>query len=80
VDGIHGRNTWRMKVYKEMSRPWNPTKVEIKRWFKTKELEFVMKDNKKLKLTLHKYLDKYIFSNLHEVFSVISRIFCSSGY
>jgi hypothetical protein len=33
-----------------------------------KELEFVQKDNKNPKLTSCKYLDKYMFSDLHEVF------------
>jgi hypothetical protein len=42
--------------------------VDIERWLITKELEFVQKANKNPKLTPHKYLDKYVFSNLHEVF------------
>jgi hypothetical protein len=51
-----------------MLRPWNPTKAEIESWLKKKELEFAQKDNKNLKLTPHKYLDKYVFNDLHEVF------------
>jgi hypothetical protein len=51
-----------------MLRPWNPMKVEIESWLKTKELEFAQKDNRNPKLTPHKYLDKYVFSDLHEVF------------
>jgi hypothetical protein len=51
-----------------MLRSWNPTKVEIERWLKTKDLEFAQKDNKNLKLIPHKYLDKYVFNDLHEVF------------
>jgi hypothetical protein len=51
-----------------MLRLWNPTKVEIKSWLKTKELEFAQKDNRNLKLTPCKYLDKYVFNDLHEVF------------
>jgi hypothetical protein len=58
----------RMKVYKGMFRPWNPMKAKIKVWLKTKELEFAQKDNRNPKLTPHKYLDKYVFSDLHEVF------------
>ena len=57
-----------MKVYKGMFRTWNPTKAEIEIWLKMKELEFAQKDNKNPKLTMHTYLDKYMFSNLHEVF------------
>jgi hypothetical protein len=65
---IHGRNTWRMKVYKGMFRPWNPTKTKIEIWLKTKEHDFSQKDNRNLKITPCKYLDKYVFSDLHEVF------------
>jgi hypothetical protein len=43
-------------------------KENIESWLKTKELEFAQKDNKNPKITLHKYLDKYVFSDLHEVF------------
>jgi hypothetical protein len=63
-----------------MFRLLNPTKENIKRWLKTKELEFAQKENINPKLTLHKYLDKYVFSDLHEVFFVISRICFKSGY
>lgn len=49
-------------------RLWNPTKAEIESWLKTKELEFAQKDNRNPKLTPCKYLDKYVFTNLHEVF------------
>jgi hypothetical protein len=41
---------------------------EIESWLKTKELEFAQKDNRNPKITPHKYLDKYVFSDLHEVF------------
>jgi hypothetical protein len=51
-----------------MLRPWKPTKAEIERWLKTKELEFVQKDNINPKLTPHKYLNNHVFSDLHEVF------------
>jgi hypothetical protein len=51
-----------------MFRPWNPMKVEIESWLKTKEFEFAQKDIKNPKLTLDKYLEKYVFSDLHEVF------------
>jgi hypothetical protein len=51
-----------------MLRPWNPMKEDIERWLKTKELEFTQKDNRNQKLTLCKYLDKYVFTDLYEVF------------
>jgi hypothetical protein len=68
VDEIHGRDVQRMEVQKGMSRPWNPTKAEIKIWLKMKELDFSQKDNINPELTPRKYLDKYVFSDLHEVF------------
>jgi hypothetical protein len=43
-------------------------KEKIESWLKTKELEFTHKYNRNLKLTLCKYLDKYVFSDLHETF------------
>jgi hypothetical protein len=43
-------------------------KAEIESCLNTKELEFAQKDNINLKLTLRKYLDKYVFSDLHGVF------------
>jgi hypothetical protein len=41
---------------------------EIKSWLRTKEIEFAQKDNRNPKITPHKYLDKYVFTDLHEVF------------
>jgi hypothetical protein len=43
-------------------------KEDIERWLRTKELEFVQQDNRNPKYTPHKYLDKCVFSDLHEVF------------
>jgi hypothetical protein len=43
-------------------------KEEIEIWLRTKELDFSQKENINLNLTLRKYLDKYVFSNFHEVF------------
>jgi hypothetical protein len=63
-----------------MFKPWNPMKEEIERWLKTTELEFAQKDNINPKITSCKYLDKYMFSDLHEVFFMISRMYCRSGY
>jgi hypothetical protein len=47
---------------------WNPTKVEIESWLKTRELDFAQKDNKNTNITPCKYLDRYVFRDLHEVF------------
>jgi hypothetical protein len=51
-----------------MFRPWNPTKKDIERWLETKELEFMQKDNRNPKYTLHQYLERYVFTDLHEAF------------
>jgi hypothetical protein len=47
---------------------WNPTKEKIEGWLRTKELEFAQKDNRNPRITPCKYLDKYVFTDLHEVF------------
>jgi hypothetical protein len=60
--------------------PWRPTKEEIERWFKTKELEFAQQNNKDPIVTPHKYLEKYVFIDMHEVFFVIFHTYCRSGY
>jgi hypothetical protein len=51
-----------------MLRPWNPTREEIKGWLRTIEIDFAHKDNRNPRITLRKYLDKYVFTDLHEVF------------
>jgi hypothetical protein len=48
--------------------PWRPMKEEIERWLKTKELEFEQQDNRNIGVTLRKYLEKFVFIDLHEVF------------
>jgi hypothetical protein len=51
-----------------MLRLWNPTKEEIETWLRTKELDFSQKDNRNSRLTPRKYLEKYMFNDLHKVF------------
>jgi hypothetical protein len=51
-----------------MLKPWNKPKVEIEIWLRKKELEFSQKENKNPKYTPCKYLDKYVYSDFHEVF------------
>jgi hypothetical protein len=51
-----------------MLRPWNPTKEEIKGCLRTKELEFAQKDNRNPSITPREYLDKYMLTDIHEVF------------
>jgi len=49
-------------------RSWNPKKSKIKGWLRTKEIEFAQKDNRNPRITPRKYMDKYMFTDLHEVF------------
>jgi hypothetical protein len=51
-----------------MLRLWNPTKADIESCLRTKYLEFAQKDNRNPRLTPRKYLEKYLFIDLHEVF------------
>jgi hypothetical protein len=48
-------------------RPWNPMREEIEGWLRFKKLEFAQKDNRNPRITPCKYLDKYVFTDLHEV-------------
>ena len=47
---------------------WYPTKKEIQDWLETKETEFTEKENKNPRLSIEAWLDKYIFTDEHEVF------------
>jgi hypothetical protein len=51
-----------------MLRLWNPEKEEIERWIRNKELELAEKDNRNPRITTRKYLQKYVFTNLHGIF------------
>jgi hypothetical protein len=51
-----------------MLRLWNPTKVDIETWLRTKEMEFSQKDNRNPRIAPHKYLEKYMFTDFHEFF------------
>jgi len=48
--------------------PWNRMNKEIERYLRKKEFKFAQKENKNPKLTPCKYLNKYVFNDLHEVF------------
>jgi hypothetical protein len=49
-------------------RPWNPTKKDIERWLETKQLKFVKKYNRISRYTPLQYLERYVFTDLHETF------------
>ena len=49
---------------------WHPSKDEIEVWLESKENEFVEKENINPKLFTKDWLQRYVFSDLHEVFFV----------
>jgi hypothetical protein len=51
-----------------MLRPWNPMREEIEGWLRTTKLDFSQKYNRNPRITPRKYLDKYVFTDLREVF------------
>jgi hypothetical protein len=49
---------------------WHPTKEEINQWVESKEREFAVKENKSPRLNTEDWLQKHIFTDLHEIFFV----------
>ena len=49
---------------------WHPTKEELNQWVESKEREFAVKENKNPRLSTEAWLQKHIFTNLHEMFFV----------
>jgi hypothetical protein len=47
---------------------WNPPREEIKTWVESKEKEFAKKENKNPRLSTEDWLQRYIFTNMHEIF------------
>jgi hypothetical protein len=50
-----------------MSR-WFPSKTEIQKWIENQEKDFAKKQNKNPKLSTEYWLQRYIFTNIHEIF------------
>ena len=46
----------------------HPTKPEIHNWVDVKELEFAQKESEGYRWTLMKWLEWYIYSNIHSIF------------
>jgi len=49
---------------------WRPTEKEIETWLKDKALEFVVKENKNPNHDAERWLQDYIYSDLHEIIFV----------
>ena len=47
---------------------WNPTKEELNKWVGSKGKEFVATENKSPRLSTEDWLQKHIFTDLHEIF------------
>ena len=49
---------------------WRPEKLELEDWFKKQIQEFSIKENRNAKLTAKKWKNKYIFTEVYEIFFV----------
>ena len=49
---------------------WHPTKEELNQWVGSKEREFAVTENKIPRLSIEDWLQKHIFTDLHEIFFV----------
>ena len=47
---------------------WNPSKEEIQQWVESKQKEFAERENRNPRLSVEDWLQRYIFTNLHESF------------
>jgi hypothetical protein len=50
-----------------MSR-WFPSKTEIQKWIEDQERDFAEAQNKNPKLSTEDWLQRYIFTDIHEIF------------
>ena len=46
---------------------WNPSKEEIEQWVNSKEKEFIERENINPQLSVEDWLQRYIFTDLHEI-------------
>ena len=49
---------------------WHPTKEELNQWVGSTEREFAATENKSPTLSIEDWLQKHIFTDLHEIFFV----------
>ena len=47
---------------------WHPTKKEIEDWLESKMLAFVQEESTRSLLNVENWLDRYIYSDIHEIF------------
>ena len=54
-----------------MPRPyWKPERKEIDEWLEKKVQEFAVKENRSKKLTTEEWKNKYMFTEIYEIFFV----------
>ena len=46
---------------------WNPSKEEIENWVEAKEKEFAEQENKNPRISIERWLQRYISSDIHEI-------------
>ena len=51
-----------------MSHHWNPTKKEIDKWLDRNIHEFTAQENKNPRLKKEQCLDRYLYTEIHEIF------------
>ena len=49
---------------------WRLEKLELEDWFERRIQEFSVKENHSMKLTVEKWKNKYIFTEVYEIFFV----------
>jgi hypothetical protein len=54
----------------QMRGMWRPTKEEIREWWNTKEIEFAVDQNHNPWINAKEWLQRYVFTYLHEIFFV----------
>ena len=59
---------------------WHPSKEEVESCVKSKEKEFVEKENRNPRLSAKDWLQRYIFTDLHEVCFATKPIEFINGY
>ena len=47
---------------------WTPAKKEIEEWLETKEQGLARKDNRNPQISSEQWLQRYVFTNEHEIF------------
>jgi hypothetical protein len=47
---------------------WFPSKIEIHKWIEDQEKDFVEAQNKNPNLSIEDWLERYIFTDIHEIF------------